>query len=130
MLKKAVAIGAHHGLIRSVIDAGAPLTPLLLALAKASPSPYLERLAAAIQASPTSGASAQPSTAGAAIRLTRREREVLALLMAYKTDREIAEQLVISPLTVRTHIEHLSEKLEVNGRRAIIVRATDMNLLA
>ena len=43
--------------------------------------------------------------------------------------REIAEQLVISPLTVRTHIEHLSEKLEVNGRRAIIARAAEMNLM-
>ena len=50
--------------------------------------------------------------------------------MAYQTDREIAEQLVISPLTVRTHIEHLSEKLGVSGRRAIVARAISLNLLA
>jgi DNA-binding CsgD family transcriptional regulator len=50
--------------------------------------------------------------------------------MAYQTDREIAEQLVISPLTVRTHIEHLSEKLGVNGRRAIVARAVSLNLPA
>jgi DNA-binding CsgD family transcriptional regulator len=63
------------------------------------------------------------------IRLTRRERDVLRLLMAYQTDREIAEQLIISPLTVRTHIEHLAEKLGVNGRRAIAARAVALNLL-
>jgi len=123
VLKEVVAIGAPHGLIRSVIDAGAPLTPLLLALAKASPSPYLEQLAAAAQSVTVNNASVS------SIRLTRREREVLALLATYRTDREIAEQLVISPLTVRTHIEHLSEKLAVNGRRAIIARATEMRLL-
>jgi LuxR family maltose regulon positive regulatory protein len=130
VLKEVVAIGAPRGLIRSVIDAGAPLTPLLLALAKTSPSPYLEQLATAIQSSTANGASAPPAPAGARIRLTRREHEVLALLATYRTDREIAEQLVISPLTVRTHIEHLSEKLEVSGRRAIIARAAEMNLLA
>ena len=69
-------------------------------------------------------------TGHAAIRLTRRERDVLRLLMAYKTDREIADELVISPLTVRTHIENLSEKLGVNGRRAIVTRAVSLNLLA
>jgi len=129
VLKEVVAIGAPRGLVRSVIDVGAPLTPLLLALAKTNPSPYLEQLAAAIQSSNANGASAQPAPTGVTIRLTRREREVLALLAAYRTDREIAAQLVISPLTVRTHIEHLSEKLEVNGRRAIIARAAEMNLL-
>ncbi len=42
--------------------------------------------------------------------------------MTYQTDREFAEQLVISPLTVRTHIEHLSEKPGVIVRRAIVER--------
>ncbi len=59
----------------------------------------------------------------------RREHKTLWLLMTYQTDREFAEQLVISPLTVRTHIEHLSEKLGVNGRRAIVARAVSLNLL-
>ena len=62
--------------------------------------------------------------------LTRREREVLLLLGQQQTDREIAEALVISPLTVRTHIENLSSKLEANGRRAIVNRAREHGLLA
>jgi len=61
--------------------------------------------------------------------LTRREREVLNLLGQHCTDREIAEALVISPLTVRTHIENLSSKLSVNGRRAIVSRAREHGLL-
>ena len=57
------------------------------------------------------------------------KREVLNLLGQHRTDREIAETLVISPLTVRTHIENLSSKLSVNGRRAIVSRARECGLL-
>ena len=48
------------------------------------------------------------------VHLTRHaKRDVLNLLSEHKTDREIAETMVVSPLTVRTYIEHLSEKLHV-----------------
>ena len=130
-LQAAIALGEPHGLVRSLADAGAPLVPVLLAVAQDAPSPYLDRVLNALRGSsvaeshPPPCARHQPQ-----IRLTRREREVLALLGAYKTDREIAEELVISPLTVRTHIEHIGEKLSVNGRRAIIARAIEVNLLA
>ncbi len=131
-LKAAVAIAEPRGLIRSLADAGPALAALVTMLAAATPSPYLTRLQQALSASApaTPNASGTPSAASAAIHLTRRERDVLRLLMAYQTDREIAEQLVISPLTVRTHIEHLSEKLGVSGRRAIAARAVSLNLLA
>ncbi len=131
-LKAAVTIAEPRGLIRSLADAGPALAPVVTALAAATPSPYLTRLrhALSVPALAVPDASHTPSVASAAIRLTRRERDVLQLLMAYQTDREIAEQLVISPLTVRTHIEHLSEKLGVSGRRAIVARAISLNLLA
>ena len=128
-LKAAVTIAEPRGLIRSLADAGPALSPVVTALAEAAPSPYLTRLQHALS-TPAPAAPDASHTPGAAIRLTRREREVLRLLMAYQTDREIAEQLVISPLTVRTHIEHLSEKLGVNGRRAIVARAVSLNLPA
>ncbi|MFO7633441.1 MAG: LuxR C-terminal-related transcriptional regulator [Caldilinea sp.] len=131
-LTAAVAIAAPRGLVRSLADAGPALTPVVTALAHAAPSPYLTRLLHALRAptAASAAASAAPDRAHATVRLTRRERDVLRLLHAYKTDREIAEELVISPLTVRTHIEHLSEKLGVNGRRAIVARAVSLNLLA
>ena len=49
--------------------------------------------------------------------LTYREQDVLVLLGRRYTNREIAEALVISPLTVRYHIENLSEKFGVRERR-------------
>lgn len=55
--------------------------------------------------------------------LTRREREVLSLVAEGKTSREIAAVLVVSPHTVRKHIEHVLEKLDVRTRSAAVARA-------
>jgi len=49
-------------------------------------------------------------------RLTIREQEVLELLASGKTGSEIAEDLHIAPLTVRTHIRNLMSKLGVHSR--------------
>jgi DNA-binding NarL/FixJ family response regulator len=49
-------------------------------------------------------------------RLTMREQEVLELLATGKTGSEIAEELHIAPLTVRTHIRNLMSKLGVHSR--------------
>ena len=48
--------------------------------------------------------------------LTEREREILALIGAGLTNREIASQLYISQSTVKTHITHLLMKLGLNNR--------------
>jgi two-component system nitrate/nitrite response regulator NarL len=49
-------------------------------------------------------------------RLSRREREVLALLAQGHDHTKIASMLVISPQTARTHIQNILEKLEVHSR--------------
>jgi DNA-binding NarL/FixJ family response regulator len=49
-------------------------------------------------------------------RLTRREREVLALLTDGADNEAIAEKLFISPETARTHVQNLLGKLEVHSR--------------
>ena len=51
--------------------------------------------------------------------LTRREREVLALIVAGQSNREMAESLVVSPETVKTHVRHVLVKLGV-ARKAEI----------
>jgi DNA-binding NarL/FixJ family response regulator len=50
--------------------------------------------------------------------LTVRESEVLRLLAEGKTNRQIAERLVISPRTVNTHLTSLYQKLGVTSRTA------------
>jgi DNA-binding CsgD family transcriptional regulator len=48
--------------------------------------------------------------------LTAREREILQTVADGATNREIAAQLWISPHTVRTHLQHIFEKLDVRTR--------------
>jgi LuxR family maltose regulon positive regulatory protein len=55
--------------------------------------------------------------------LTRRERDVLALLAEQRTDREIAEALFLSLRTVNWHVRSILGKLGVNSRREAVARA-------
>jgi DNA-binding CsgD family transcriptional regulator len=57
-----------------------------------------------------------PAARAAMLGLTQREAEVLSLVAAGQTNSEIAESLGISPLTVRTHLEHAFPKLGVRNR--------------
>jgi DNA-binding CsgD family transcriptional regulator len=55
--------------------------------------------------------------------VTSRELEILALVSAGKTNKEIAGELWLSPHTVRSHLENAFEKLEVRTRTAAVARA-------
>ena len=48
--------------------------------------------------------------------LTRREREVLGLLVGGQSSQEISRALSLSPHTVRTHIQNILTKLQVHSR--------------
>ena len=56
----------------------------------------------------------------AVTRLSVREREILPLLAARWTDREIGEALCISHRTVTTHVSHIFSKLGINSRREVV----------
>src|SRR4051812_11832003 len=55
--------------------------------------------------------------------LTAREEEVLALMTEGFRQKEIAEQLVITPRTVAKHVEHILSKFDVHSRTEAIVAA-------
>jgi LuxR family maltose regulon positive regulatory protein len=61
--------------------------------------------------------------------LTRREQEVLRLLVAGASNQEIAIQLVISLATVKKHVSNLLSKLGVDSRTQAIARARDWSIL-
>ena len=61
--------------------------------------------------------------------LTRREREVLALVGRGRSNGEIAEQLVLSPLTVKTHLARLFAKLGARDRAQLVIAAYDAGLV-
>jgi DNA-binding CsgD family transcriptional regulator len=62
--------------------------------------------------------------------LTPRELEVLDLAAAGCNGPMIAAQLVVSAATVRTHFEHVYEKLDVRDRAAAVAKAMRLGLIA
>ena len=56
-------------------------------------------------------------------RLTPRQNDLLRLLAAGHTNTQIARRLGISEGTVRTHLEHIYDKLGVSSRTAAVTRA-------
>jgi PAS domain S-box-containing protein len=61
--------------------------------------------------------------------LTPRELEVLQLAARGHTVPQIAEELVVSPDTVKTHFRHVYSKLEVNGRAAAVAQGIRLGLI-
>jgi DNA-binding NarL/FixJ family response regulator len=57
-----------------------------------------------------------PPSPAASLGLTRRETEVLALVAAGRTNRQISEALFITEKTASLHVSHILTKLGVAGR--------------
>ena len=61
--------------------------------------------------------------------LTAREREVMALAAEGRSNSEIAQHLVVSPLTARTHIQRAMTKLRARDRAQLVVLAYQTGLV-
>lgn len=67
--------------------------------------------------------------AQASLGITDREYEVLKLLAAGRSNKEIAQGLAVSPNTVKTHVSRLFEKLEAARRTQAILKARELGLI-
>lgn len=67
--------------------------------------------------------------AKAALGISEREFEVLRLLAAGRSNKEIGLQLNVSPNTVKTHIARLFEKLEAARRTQAVLKARELGLI-
>ena len=67
--------------------------------------------------------------AQASLGISPREREVLELLAAGLSNKQIADKLNVSPHTVKTHVARLFEKLDARRRTEAILKARELGLL-
>ena len=63
------------------------------------------------------------------VSLTKREIEVLSLVLEGKSSREVAAALVCSKRTVDFHLARIYEKLQVSNRVQAMLRAAQMGLV-
>jgi DNA-binding NarL/FixJ family response regulator len=127
-------------LVLTTYDADADVVPALKAgatsyLLKDSPRAELFR---AVRAADRGDSVLAPSVAARLVTqlrtpaqdaLSDRELEVLSLIAQGETNRGTAARLFISEATVKTHLLHIYEKLEVNDRAAAVARAYERGLL-
>ena len=80
------------------------------------------------QISVADGQGSDPVPEGSTFGLTRREREVLALLCQHHTDAEIADRFFLSPRTVQHHVSSILGKLGATNRRDAAAIAARLGL--
>jgi LuxR family maltose regulon positive regulatory protein len=120
-LERALVMAQPGGIVTSFIEHGAPMQELLRRAATNSTVPlYAQKLLAAFQQTP----SEKDQSA-----LTQREMEILHLLSAGLSNRQMSEQLVISEATLKRHISNLYLKLDVHSRTQALVKAAELRLL-
>lgn len=61
--------------------------------------------------------------------LTRREKDVLLLVTQGENNKSIAEKLVVSEITVKSHLNNIFKKLNISSRTQAVLLAMQMNLV-
>ena len=135
-LERALCLAEPEGYVRTFLDEGQPMAGLLSQFlvsqraTRQTGTPavavgYARRLRAAF---------GEPSAAVPAVQdlvepLTDRELEVLHLIAAGLSNQEIADELVIALSTVKSHINHIYGKLDVQRRTQALIKAQELALL-
>jgi len=133
-LEHSLKLAQPGGFIRTYVDLGPKMAELLIQFADRSSRPdYIQQVLTAFPGQPQLNAKQRPAIApprdDLTEPLTRREREVLVLLGKWLSDKEIAEELVISPRTVKKHASNIYGKLGVKNRMQAVEEAKELGLL-
>jgi LuxR family maltose regulon positive regulatory protein len=117
-LEETLALAVPEGYIRLILDNGALLLGLMAQMPGA-PSEIRSRFRAT-----------QPAGTPELVEmLTAREIDVLRLLAENNTNPEIAQKLFLSTETVKVHLKHIFQKLDVADRRQAVRRARELEIL-
>jgi len=126
-LERALRLAEGEGYVRVFADLGLPMARLLQeARSRALLPDYVATLLEAFRGVPTTPA---PTEGALPEPLSDREQEVLQLMAAGLTNREIAVRLVISAETVKKHVASVCAKLSVRNRTEAAARARELDLL-
>jgi LuxR family maltose regulon positive regulatory protein len=149
-LERALSLAEPEGYVRIFVDEGLPMAVLLAKLHEHArkrsravltnvPLAYIERLLAllrgervqeGISPAATSSASAPVPAQSLLDPLTERELEVLRLIAAGLSNRDIAAQLVLALSTVKSYVNTIYGKLQVESRTQAVARARTLHLLS
>jgi LuxR family maltose regulon positive regulatory protein len=125
-LKPSLQQAEDAGFLRIFLSEGDGILDTLKEAARRGIAPeYVGRILAAHEVA----AGISPGSEKLLEALSDRELEVLRLVAAGLTNREIAEQLVVSLGTAKAHIHHIFGKLGVNSRTQAAARAHDLGLI-
>jgi DNA-binding CsgD family transcriptional regulator len=108
---------------------GGRLEVVYRGLANALPGRHLFAFAPARWPEDELGLIEDESAEGAVASLTPREQEILQLAAEGLSGRSIAERLVLSPATVKTHFANLYAKLDVGDRAAAVAKGMRLGLI-
>jgi DNA-binding NarL/FixJ family response regulator len=68
----------------------------------------------------------KPEVSSQKVKLTKREIEIVRLIVAGKTTKDIAQELYLSELTIKTHRKNISEKMDSKGLADLIAKTKDL----
>jgi len=136
-LTNCLTLAEPEGFVRIFVDEGQPMQTLLTQWLSHTNNNYLQEYAKHIlsqfQIEPGMAPTAQKIVAlgGVLIEpLSARETEVLSLIALGKTNKEIADQLIISPGTVKAHTSSIYRKLDVTNRTEAVAHARELGLFS
>ncbi|MFC1926424.1 LuxR C-terminal-related transcriptional regulator [Chloroflexota bacterium] len=133
-LERALYLAEPEGYVRTFIDEGEPMAKLLrLAASRSIAKKYVRKLLVSFHLGPEFQHIVLPTESAAYTSpivepLSKRELEVLRLIVAGMSNREIADKLIIGEGTVKTHINNIYGKLDVQSRTQAIVQARELKL--